>query len=129
MIKEYYNIWTILIAFAILFSNIVFKKSFDFESPFQSQLKLYSTPTDKIALKNGGPITAVVDPTFATICNTEELQLTASGGSHYNWLSSPGNPSGGVLSAYDIPDPVFSNGFPGAFYVYDVVVTDTHLSR
>lgn len=72
----------------------------------------------------GGPVVAAVDPSFATICSFEELQLTASGGNNYLWVPNPGNPSGGALSAYNISNPIFSNGFPGSFYVYDVIVTD-----
>ena len=72
----------------------------------------------------GDVITAEVNPTQAAICEGDSLSLQASGGTDYNWISHPDNPSDNVLNANDIPNPVFSNARGGNTYLFEVIVTN-----
>ena len=67
-------------------------------------------------------ITVTVEPDFVTICKEETVQFIAAGGDLFTWYALPGNPPGGGLNAYNIPNPVFSNGVAGNTYFYNVVV-------
>ncbi len=150
MEKEFYNIWIILVLFAFLYPESYFSNKLNIgdkphPSAFHHSKKSDSTVTSNdlfrdssflvytpkaisstlsYSLIKGGPVTATVDPSYGFVCPFEDLQLSASGGENYLWVPNPGNPSGGSLSANNVPNPVFSNGFPGSFYVYDVIVTD-----
>lgn len=69
------------------------------------------------------PVTAMVSPADTSICTDASVQLLASGGEIYSWLEDVNNPPGGMLSATDIPNPVFSGGLPGNTYQFQVIVS------
>ena len=77
-----------------------------------------------VEVQIGGTVTISVEPFDTIICAEETIQFTASGGTDYVWVEDAGNASTGNLSAYNIPNPIFSNGLPANTYNYQVIVED-----
>jgi len=77
-----------------------------------------------VEVQIGSAVTISVEPHDSTICAEETIQFVASGGTDYVWIEDVGNASTGNLSAYNIPNPIFSNGLPGNTYNYQVIVED-----
>jgi gliding motility-associated-like protein len=72
----------------------------------------------------GGAVTISVELYDTIICAETIIQFAASGGTDYVWVEDAGNFSTGNLSAYNIPNPIFSNGLPASTYNYQVIVED-----
>lgn len=77
-----------------------------------------------VQVQIGGAVTISVEPYDTTICGETNIQFAASGGTDYVWVEDVANPTTGNLSAYNIPNPIFSNGEPASTYNYQVIVED-----
>lgn len=73
------------------------------------------------------PVNGTVNFRDTSICEGNDLQISASGGTDYQWIPATTNPTPGNLTALNIPNPIFENGVAGNNYEFDVVVTEVAL--
>jgi gliding motility-associated-like protein len=85
------------------------------------------TATASVFVNVFAELNANAIPAVSTICLGETQQFIASGGNSYKWFDYPTNPTTGLLSNYNIQNPIFSGGFAGITYKYYVVVGDSNL--
>ena len=77
-----------------------------------------------VVVQIGNAVTATVEPFDTLICAEMQVPLVAAGGTNYTWIEDANNPSTGNLSAYNIPNPIFTNGIADTTYNYQVIVMD-----
>ncbi len=71
------------------------------------------------------PVVIDVNFTDTTICEETDLQILASGGTDFQWIPSPNNPTSGNLNDLNIFNPIFSNGVGQGVYEYELSVTNS----
>ncbi|MEO1408455.1 MAG: gliding motility-associated C-terminal domain-containing protein [Bacteroidota bacterium] len=81
--------------------------------------------TSRVQVLMGGPVNGTVNVRDSIICPGDTIQLVASGGTDFLWLSDVANPAGAWLSAANIANPRFSGALANATYQYQVVISNS----
>ncbi len=79
---------------------------------------------DSVLVNVNAGLDAMIFVADTLICESEEFQLFASGGTNFLWEQDPANPPGASFSDPNSPNPFFIGGQNGSSYDLWVVVVD-----